>query len=54
MERKPVLKGIPEQVRHEDPIRLLEVSEVISLVTGKRLGKGKPREVVEADLIEYA
>lgn len=54
MERKPVLKGIPEQVRHEDPIRLLEVSEVISLFTGKRLGKGKPREVAEADLIEYA
>lgn len=53
MEKKPALKGIPEQMRQEDPIRLLEVSEVISLFTGKGLGKGRSKAIDEGDILLY-
>lgn len=53
MDKRPVLKGIPEQMRQEDPIRLLEVSEVISLFTGKGLGKQRSKAPDEGDLLLY-
>ncbi|MCU0798826.1 MAG: hypothetical protein MUC62_04060 [Candidatus Thermoplasmatota archaeon] len=54
MEKKPVPKAIRAPPMQEDSIRIMEVSEVISLFTGKGLGKERSKVTEECDIELYA